>query len=134
MTKSLFQIMQDIIDTGEQKSDSPYAVTAWKTVGDFLILLSRHYTYQHNVKFYAESLNITPDYLSVLVRNCTDETPKAFIDGKLILAIKAMIEGSDISIKNIADRLHYEDTSHLCKVFRRHTGMSPMEYRKHKCQ
>ncbi|MDE6464076.1 MAG: AraC family transcriptional regulator [Muribaculaceae bacterium] len=33
-------------------------------------------------------------------------------------------------LKSIADRLHYDDTSHMCKVFRRHCGMSPMQYRR----
>lgn len=129
MTVSLFMVMEDIV--GQSKDDFVplYNSGLWKIAGEFFVLLSRHYMSEHKVGFYADALNITPDYLSVVMKECTGTTPKGAIDGKLILAMKALLESTSLSIKNIAERLHYDDTSHLCKVFRRHTGMSPVEYR-----
>lgn len=129
MVTSLFEVMEDIVDNGSEEITPLFNSVQWRTSGDFLVLLSRHYTTQHRVKFYADKLNITPDYLSVVLKECTGSTPKEIINNQLILAMKALLESSDLPIKGIADRLHYEDTSHLCKVFRRHTGMSPLEYR-----
>lgn len=126
---SMFSVMEDIIGHGSEETTPIFNNTPWKIAGDFFVLLSRHYTVQHKVQFYSDALHITPDYLSVVLKECTGLSPKETIDGMLILAMKALLEGSNLSIKNIADRLHYEDTSHLCKVFRRHTGMSPVEYR-----
>ncbi|MDE5959805.1 MAG: AraC family transcriptional regulator, partial [Muribaculaceae bacterium] len=40
------------------------------------------------------------------------------------------LESTGLQIKDIARRLHFEDSSHLCRVFRRHTSMSPLEYRR----
>lgn len=127
---SLFLFMEDVINQDENETVVAGKNSQWKILGDFFVLLSHHYMTRHKVSFYAETLNITPDYLSVLMREHIGMTPKETIEGKLVLAMKALLESSSLSIKNIADRLHYEDTSHLCKVFRRHTGMSPMEYRK----
>ena len=127
---SMFMVMEDIISSSSSEETLPFVLASWKIMGDFFVLLSRHYTTQHRVDFYAKSLNITPDYLSVVTKACTGIPPKETIDGKLVLAMKALLESTSLSIKNIADRLHYEDTSHLCKVFRRYTGMSPLEYRK----
>lgn len=127
---SLFMVMEDIISSSSSEVTQQFTLAPWKIMGDFFVLLSRHYTTQHRVAFYADALNITPDYLSVVTKECTGIPPKETIDGKLVLAMKALLESTSLSIKNIAERLHYEDTSHLCKVFRRYTGMSPVEYRK----
>lgn len=130
ITKSLFQVMEDMISRNSDKSDSTMSGPAWNIVGKFMILLSRYYTTQHRVRYYADALNITPDYFSAAVKSCMGASPKDIINNKLVLAIKGMLENTDLTIKDIAERLNYEDTSYLCKVFRRHTGMSPIEYRK----
>ncbi|MDE7356091.1 MAG: AraC family transcriptional regulator [Rikenellaceae bacterium] len=127
---SLFMVMEDVVNKNEEDVAVIGYSSQWKLLGDFLALLSRHYMTRHNVSFYAESLSITSDYLSVLMKECMGKTPKEIIDEKLVLAMKALLKSTTLSIKNIADRLHYEDSSHLCKVFRRHTGMSPAQYRK----
>ena len=130
--RSLFQVMEDITDSGIEEIESIFGNTPWRIAGDFFMLLSRHYTSWHQVRQYADALNVTPEYLSVIMKECTGTSPKAIIEGQLILAVKSLLERSDLSVKNIASRLHYEDTSHLCKVFRRNTGMSPNEYRRQK--
>lgn len=132
ITKSLFRVMEDIISRGSIREDSTMSGPAWNIVGKFMILLSRYYMTQHRVGYYADALNITPDYFCVAVKECTGVSPKDIINNKLILAIKAMLENTDLSIKDIVERLGYKETSHLCKVFRRYTGMSPIEYRRYK--
>ncbi|MBC5633202.1 helix-turn-helix domain-containing protein [Parabacteroides hominis] len=44
--------------------------------------------------------------------------------------MKALLSSSDISIKEIAEQLHFEDTSYMCRYFKRHTGIPLSEYRK----
>ena len=119
MVVALFQTMSDIVDNGKDEITQMFNSRAWKITGDFILLLSRHYTTEHSVSFYANALNITSDYLSVVVKECTGISPKETIDGYLVHAMKALLESTNLPIKNIAERLHYEDNSHLCKVFRR---------------
>ena len=40
-----------------------------------------------------------------------------------------LLDTTDLSVKQIAERLHYDDPSYMCRIFRKHTGMSPIEYR-----
>ena len=42
----------------------------------------------------------------------------------------AMLRDSDLSITEIALRLHYNDTAHFTRAFRRWTGMAPSKYRR----
>lgn len=126
---SLFNVMEDIINQTEENMVYMINTSPWGIIGDFLVLLSRHYMTRHKVSFYAEALNITPDYLSRLMKEYLGNTPKEAIETKLVLAMKALLDSTNLSVKDITDKLHYEDSSHLCKVFRRHTGMSPIRYR-----
>ncbi|HHE6468420.1 TPA: helix-turn-helix domain-containing protein [Providencia rettgeri] len=89
------------------------------------------YCKQHKeVKFYAEQLSITPFYLSKISQSFFKDSPKALIDRQVILEIKALLEIGHLSIKQIADELNFEDTSYLCRYFKRHTGMTLTGFKK----
>jgi len=52
------------------------------------------------------------------------------IDRQVILEIKALLEIGKLSIKEIADEVNFEDTSYLCRYFKRHTGITLTEFKK----
>ncbi|MEQ5037857.1 helix-turn-helix domain-containing protein [Providencia rettgeri] len=89
------------------------------------------YCKQHKeVKFYAEQLSITPFYLSKISQSFFKDSPKVLIDRQVILEIKALLEIGNLSIKQIADELNFEDTSYLCRYFKRHTGVTLTGFKK----
>lgn len=102
---------------------------SWKLYNDFYTLLSRHHTKHHDVKFYADKLHITPDYLYKLFHRIESISPKEMIDRFVIVSIKILLQNTDLSIKNIAAELHFDDPPYMCRFFRKMTGMSPLEYR-----
>ncbi|WP_018337381.1 AraC family transcriptional regulator [Butyricimonas synergistica] len=102
---------------------------SWKLYNDFYTLLSRHHTKHHDVKYYADKLHITPDYLYKLFHRIENISPKEMIDRFVIVSIKILLQNTDLSIKNIAAELHFDDPPYMCRFFRRMTGMSPLEYR-----
>lgn len=126
----LFITYEDIVEQSPQEIPSMFNSAAWKIQGEFFVLLSRYYKSHHNVAFYASELNISPDHLNSVIRDCTRRSAKETIEAKLILAMKALLENTNMTVKEIAQRLHYEDSSYMCRVFRKYEGMSPLEYRK----
>ncbi|WP_369311165.1 helix-turn-helix domain-containing protein [Providencia rettgeri] len=96
----------------------------------FWELITRHCKQHKEVKFYAEQLSITPFYLSKISQNFFNDPPKALIDRQVILEIKALLEMGKLSIKEIADEVNFEDTSYLCRYFKRHTGVTLTEFKK----
>ncbi|MCM1033638.1 MAG: helix-turn-helix domain-containing protein [Odoribacter sp.] len=102
---------------------------AWVIVNDFLGLLNRYYTHHHNVAFYAEKLNITPNYLNIITKRNIGSTAKEQINLQLCLVTKMLLDTTDLTIKEIAEKLHYDDPSYLCRIFRKQTGLSPIKYR-----
>lgn len=101
----------------------------WIILRKFAVLLSEYCHISRDVKFYADKLCITPDYLYKLTQKGMEMSPKGIIDQQIIIEIKTYLTNTDLSVKNIAAKLHFDDSSYMCRFFRRLTGFSPTEYR-----
>lgn len=95
----------------------------------FWELICLHSKEERNVAFYANKLNITPYYLSQITKDFLNDSPKGLIDRQVVLEIKALLYTTELSIKEIAFRLSFEDTSYMARYFKRHTGMTLTDYR-----
>ncbi|MDF3837736.1 helix-turn-helix transcriptional regulator [Cupriavidus basilensis] len=114
----------------EHKGSREYSrkeILSWR----FWELVGKQCAQYRDVKFYADSLNITPFYLSQLTKEFFNDTPKGLIDRQVTLEIKALLSYSDLAIGQIADELHFADPSYLCRYFKRQTGVSLSRYRRH---
>lgn len=97
----------------------------WK----FWDLIGKHCREHRDVAFYARTLCITPFYLSQLTQRFLNESPKGLIERQVVLEIKSLLQSTDIPVKQIADTLHFDDPSYMCRFFKRHTGFSLTAYR-----
>ncbi|MDE6858406.1 MAG: helix-turn-helix domain-containing protein, partial [Alistipes sp.] len=95
----------------------------------YIALVHDNFRTQHNVAFYAERMCITTRYLSAIVRNISGESPKAIIDRIIMLELKVLLRSTNMSIQEISGALHFPDQSYMGRYFRKHTGVSPSEYR-----
>ncbi len=96
----------------------------------FIGLLQTHTSQEREVKFYAEKLFITPRYLSLISHQITGNTAKELIDKHVIVEIKILLQSTNLSVKQIVEKMHFPDSSFLGKFFKKHTGMSPSRFRK----
>lgn len=129
--ENFFLITSLAYKTDSQKSQTATDKNrAWGLAIDFSGLLSRHYTRHHDVAYYASLLRITPNYLNIISRRYAGVSAKEQIKLQITLAVKNLLETTDLTVKGIADRLNFEDSSYLCRIFRKRTGMSPAEYRR----
>ena len=96
----------------------------------FLQLLFEHCKEQHVVTFYAEKLFITPQYLSLILKELTGKSANKWIDDALIVEAKILLKAPQATVQQVADMLHFSDQSTFGKFFKKHMGISPMEYRK----
>lgn len=100
-----------------------------KLIIKFLKLITLHCRKTREVSFYAEQLCITTTYLYKLTHKRWNLSPKELIDKQTICEIKSLLSNTDMSIKEIATALHFEDMPYMCRYFRQRAGLSPMEYR-----
>ncbi|MDE6392114.1 MAG: helix-turn-helix domain-containing protein [Muribaculaceae bacterium] len=128
MVDTLFIVLASDIENKSPSASLP-KTRAWAIANDFITLVHRHYARHHDVAYYADRLNISADYLNVVCRQNLGFSAKTRIDAQIIIGIKTLLDTTDLPLKSIADRLHYDNPSYMCRVFRRITGLSPMEFR-----
>lgn len=95
----------------------------------FIRILPLHFAAHHDIAFYASQLNISPVYLSRVVRQVSGRTVMDYINQMLLMEASFLLRTSQLSIAQIADRLNFADTPSFSKFFSRHKGLSPREYR-----
>lgn len=81
------------------------------------------------VQFAANELNVSPNYLSRLLKNLTGQTTQQFIQDKVIEKAKEKLSTTDLSISEIAYELGFEHPQSLTKLFKIKTGQSPLNFR-----
>lgn len=103
--------------------------SAWSLISRFFSLMVKHAGREHEVRFYADALNITPDYLYKVCRRVFGMSPKLMIAQQLLIEIKTCLTDTHMTLKEIAVSLNFEDVSYMCRFFRRMTGMTTKEFK-----
>lgn len=98
-------------------------------VKNFKTIVEQNYNRSHQVKFYADSLNVTPNYLNEVIKSSINVSAKDFIQNRLILEAKRMIIFTEKSGKEIGFDLGFEDPSHFSKFFKSNTGQSLQDFK-----
>ena len=127
---AMFYDMSNVIwrvDQNEKKAQSRADIVFSR----FIRLLEEHYRTERRVNWYAKQLEITPKYLSEVVKEVSKRTPNDWIDHYVVLEIRVLLKNSTKSIKEITEELNFPNQSFLGKYFKEHVGVSPLAYRKH---
>lgn len=81
------------------------------------------------VESIAEKLNLTPHYLSDLLRSLTGQSAQQHIQEKLIAKAKEYLSVTKLSVAEIAYQLGFEYSQSFNKLFKKKTNTSPLEFR-----
>jgi AraC family transcriptional regulator, transcriptional activator of pobA len=83
----------------------------------------------HQVTDYANAQNLSSNYLNEVIKTETKTSAKDFILNRLILEAKRLARYSDMTAKEIAYELGYEDMAHFSKFFKKCEGVSFSEFK-----
>ena len=92
-------------------------------------LVEEHFRKEHSVRFYADKLFKSPKTLSNNFAKL-NQSPLQIIHNRIILEAKRLLMYSNKTTKQIAFEIGFEDTSHLSRLFKKNTSLSPSEFRK----
>jgi len=96
----------------------------------FINEVERHFKEQHDIRFYADRLCLTPKYLSLLIKEASGKTAAVWIREYLVLEARALLKSGRMTIQQISNELNFADQSHFGCFFKRYTGCSPREYQR----
>ena len=113
-----------------RKSNNPQLIeTSNHILRSFKQSLNKRYATAHMVSDYADELAVTADYLNKTVKNLTGKSAKDHIQSKLIIEAKRSLLFSNISNKELAYELGFEESAHFNNFFKKITGQTPSEFR-----
>ncbi|AUX17116.1 helix-turn-helix domain-containing protein [Flavobacterium columnare] len=95
----------------------------------FKILIDQYITSEHQPNFYAQKLNLTTRELTLLIKSKTGKTTQKVLHEKLIALAKSKLFNSNLSVKEIAYELGFEDPLYFSRIFKQHTLVSPKDFR-----
>jgi len=95
----------------------------------FLDLLSHEQQKRRQVGYYAEKMNITPKYLSTVCSKVSGKSPVRWITDCVMEDSYQLLRTTDLTVKEISNRLGFPNSSFFGQYFREQVGMTPIEYR-----
>lgn len=96
----------------------------------FMSLLKVYHATEHQAKFYANTLCLTPNYLSGVIKAYSGKSVSEWINEYVVTEAKILLCNTDLSVQEIAYRLNFATQSAFGKYFKLQTGLGPRAYRR----
>lgn len=84
---------------------------------------------EHRPSYYAARLNITPGYLNEVVKAATGLNCRRYIRQTLLAQAKNALVHTDKHVRQIGFELGFHDQAYFTRLFTRHVGSSPTQFR-----
>ncbi|MFF9804258.1 helix-turn-helix domain-containing protein [Streptomyces coeruleorubidus] len=104
-----------------QTSDSTFTL--------FRDAVEKDFATNHSVSAYADALGYSRRTLVRAVRAATGDTPKAFIDKRVVLEAKRLLAHTDLPIGRVGAAVGFPDAANFSKFFHQHTDLTPAAFR-----
>lgn len=91
--------------------------------------VEREFATNHSVSAYADALGYSRRTLVRAVRAATGETPKGFIDKRVVLEAKRLLAHTDLPTGRVGAAVGFPDSANFSKFFHLHTGTTPVAFR-----
>ena len=85
---------------------------------------------QPTVAWCASQFNLSPNYFGDLVKRELHITAQEYIQQKIIAAAQALLKGTSMSVNEIAEEIGFSYPNHFTRMFKKNTGLSPVQFRK----
>lgn len=82
------------------------------------------------VQYLSQQLNLSPSYLSDMLRSLTGQNTQQYIHNRLIETAKEKLSSTALSVSEIAYELGFEHSQSFSRLFKTKTNLSPIEFRK----
>lgn len=92
-------------------------------------LIDKNFVKLKQPSHYADLMNLSASYLNTLCKQNLNKTLSELIQERVVLEIKRLLAYTDLSVKQIADKLDFSEGSYLIRFFRKNTGHTPEQFK-----
>lgn len=127
----IFNLLLETADIMEKKTDQNSEKEDGKKdiFLKFTAMIRENIRQHRTVQFYADQLFVSSKYLIEVIKKASGKTPHQVIDDTLLKEAYVMLGNPDITISEIAFELQFNSASAFGRFFKKHTSLSPSEYR-----
>jgi AraC-like DNA-binding protein len=95
----------------------------------FELVLEHNFKKEKAPSFYASQLAITLKHLNRICNEMLQKTTTEVITDRIILEAKRMLMDKKFTVNEIATELGFDDYSYFTRLFKKHTRMTPTDFR-----
>lgn len=118
-----------IMEQYVQKAEKPKAKSKEYYFLKFIELCSKQYQTHHDTGYYADSICLTPKYLSAVVKEVSGLSATEWIEEYVINDAKIQLKFSEKNVQQISDSLNFQNQSLFGRYFKQRVGVSPSTYK-----
>ena len=133
-TQELFDFELEMVETFTKMVQQAYTADYPYPVSKIVKYIHDHLTEKLSVQNVAEYIGLSPDYLSKVFHKEVGMTMTDYIQNQKIELSKQFLIFSDMSITEIATLLEFCNPAYFTNVFKKHTELTPNQFRKEKRQ
>lgn len=131
-TESIFDLqkkMSEILVNIARRFSYKYTYKNKKIVDDIMRYIEKKYMDDLNINKIAESVYLSPNYISVIFKQMTGTTIIDYLTKIRMENAKILLKETDFRILEISEMIGFQDASYFSKAFKKHTGIHPQKYR-----
>ena len=113
---------------GRQEEINP-SLHKKRIIDNFMRLVEQSDGRIRRVDDFATQLNVTPKYLSTILKEVMNRRPSTYIQLYTLKAIEHRLRFTDMTMQEIANDLNFPNPSFFGKYCKEHLGRTPLEYR-----
>lgn len=91
--------------------------------------IKKHYNENLSINGLAELYNMSPNYFSSVFKKELDQSAVNYITEVRMEKAREYLKDTDLSVIEIAENVGYEDSQYFFRVFKKNTGITPLQYR-----
>ena len=95
----------------------------------FFHLLHEHFRTHRDVAFYADHLCLSTKHLARVITQVTTHAPSYWIADFTVREAKALLKSTTLTVTQLSESLNFPNSSFFARYFKRHTGVSPQQFR-----
>lgn len=113
----------------QYRVDAAYFIPDSSLFNRFQRLMQLHFYQEHRLEFYTQALACSKQVLTREAKRFTDKSPLTLMHDRIILEAKSMLMFTELSNKEIAFALGFDDPAYFGRFIKKHCGITPEKLR-----